>query len=228
VQPLIRAFATFDTYTSNRLVDEALGGHSIETVCVGLLQPALNRVSDLWAHREMTIPEEHYAINFVRGRLFSIFATTPERYDGPLAIVTCGPREMHDIVALMLATFWRRAGLRVVFLGQDMDGEALVQDVALRRPRLVCVCIMASQRVRALARIAKAIRGLTAPTPIFTYSGAVFQRNPELQRKVSGVYLGDDPASATWHAMRLLGVDPATLSASPPEPSTTAPAGHAG
>jgi methanogenic corrinoid protein MtbC1 len=204
---LIRAFVTFDTYTANRIVDEALAARSVETVSVGLLMPALNRVGELWSRHEMTIPEEHFAMNYVRGRLFSIFATTVERFDGPLAIVACGPREMHDIGALTLATFWRRAGLRVVFLGQDVDGPSLVQDVRVRRPRLVCVSIMAPQRVRALARIAKEIVHMDAPTPIFTYSGSPFARNPELQRKVNGVYLGDDPATATWHAMRLVGVD---------------------
>lgn len=208
VPQLIRAFVTFDTFTANRVVDEALAVRSVETVAVGLLQPALTRVGELWAHHELSIPEERYAVNFVRARLFSIFATTVERFDGPVAVVACGPREMHDIGALMLATFWRRAGLRVVFLGQDVDGPALVQDVSMRRPRLVCVSIMTPQRVRALARIAKEIVHMDAPTPIFTYSGAVFARNPELQRKVNGVYLGDDPATATWHAMRLLGIEP--------------------
>lgn len=207
VQPLLRAFATFDTLTANGLVEEALAAHSVETVCVGLLQPALNRVGELWARHEMTSPEEHYGLNFVRGWLYAIFTQTQERFDGPLAVVTCAPRESNEIGALMLATFWRRAGMRVVFLGQDLDGQALVQDVELRRPRIVCVCITSSQRVRALAKIAKGVLSISAPTPQFVYSGPVFARNPELQHKVSGRYLGDDPATATWHAMRLLGVD---------------------
>jgi MerR family transcriptional regulator, light-induced transcriptional regulator len=226
VPQLLRAFVTFDTYTANRVVDEALSSRSVETVSVGLLQPALARVGELWSRHEMSIPEEHYAVNFVRGRLFSIFSTTVERFDGPLAIVACGPRELHDIGALMLAMFWRRAGLRVVYLGQDVDGPALVQDVRMRRPRLVCVSVMAPQRVRALARIARDIVHLDAPTPTFAYSGAPFARNPELQRRVSGVYLGDDPATATWHAMRLLGVDHSGGAPGPaPQPGTVGQAG---
>lgn len=207
VQPLIRAFATFDTLTANGLVDEGLSSHSVETVCVGLLQPVLNRLSELWSRHEMTNPEEHFGLNFVRGWLYTVFTQAQERVDGPLAVITCGPRETNEIGALMLATFWRRAGMRVVFLGQDLDGQSLAQDVELRRPRLVCVCITSSQRVRALARIAKDINSIAAPTPKFTYSGPVFARNPELQQKVSGEYLGDDPATATWHAMHLLGMD---------------------
>lgn len=224
VPQLLRAFMTFDTFTANRILDEALRVRQVETVCVGLLQPALTRASELGTRHELTIPEERYAINYVRAQLFAIFATTRERYDGPTAIVACGPREMYDVGALMLATFWRRAGLQVVFLGTDIDGPALVQAVQKRRPRVVGVSVMTAQRLRALARVAKEVAQMDPPAPLFTYSGAVFARNPELKRKVTGVYLGDDPATATWQVMRLLGMDPAM----PPPPASLPPHGHIG
>jgi methanogenic corrinoid protein MtbC1 len=207
VQPMLRAFVTFDTFMANQLIDEALSARSVEAMCVGLLIPALNRVSDLWGRNELSIPEERFATNFVRARLFSIFARTAEQPDAPLAVMACGPREVSDLNALVLATFWRRAGIRVVFLGQDVDGPALVHDVRMRRPRLVCVAIASSQRLRALSRIAKSVSQIETPTPLFTYSGAPFARNPELRHKISGIYLGDDPATATWHAMRLLSAE---------------------
>jgi hypothetical protein len=207
VQPLVRAFASFDTYTANRLVDEAITTRNVEIACLGLLLPTLSRVAELGAHRQMTNPEQRFALNFVRGRLFSVFDATKERMDAPIAFVACAPREMDDIGALALATFWRRVGLRVIFLGQDTDEHDLVREVYARRPQLVCVCVNTPQRVRALARIAKGILHLDSQAPVFTYSGTPFVRNPELQRRVTGVYLGDDPATATWHALRLLGID---------------------
>jgi methanogenic corrinoid protein MtbC1 len=216
VPQLIRAFVTFDTFTANRVVEEALALRSVETTCVGLLLPALQRVGEMWSKRELSIPEERFAVNYVRGRLFSIFTNAVERFDGPLVIVACGPRELHDIGALTLALFWRRAGMKVIFLGQDVEGHALTDDARMRHPRLVCVSIMSTQRLRALARISKDIGHIEAPKPIFAYSGAIFAQNPELRRRVSGVYLGDDPASATWQAMRLLGMDFAGIPAGNP------------
>jgi MerR family transcriptional regulator, light-induced transcriptional regulator len=198
---------TFDTFAANRLVEEAFRVRQVETVCMGLLQPALTRVNELGTRHELSIPEERYAINYVRAWLSTIFTTTPERYDGPTAMVACAPHEMYDLGALMLAMFWRRAGLRVVFLGADIDGPALVQEVHKQRPRLVCVVIRASQRMRALARIGKEIAHMDRPAPVFTYSGGIFVKNPDLRRKVEGVYLGDDPATATWQVMRLLSMD---------------------
>jgi DNA-binding transcriptional MerR regulator len=208
VPSLVRALCLFDTYTADRIMNEALAVRPLETACIGLLLPALARVSETASRREAGMPEERFAATYVRARLYQVFASTQERFDGPLVTVACGPREWHDIGALTLATFWRRAGMRVVFLGQDMEGEGLVADSRLRHPRLVCVSIMSPQRLRALARIAKDINQIEAPTPLFSYSVAIFARNPELRRRVAGTYLGDDPASATWQALRLLSAAP--------------------
>jgi hypothetical protein len=210
VPSLVRAFGLFDTFAADRIMNEALAVRPLETACIGLLLPALGRVSEMAARREASMPEERFAATYARARLYQVFAATQERFDGPLVTVACGPREWHDIGALTLATFWRRAGMRVVFLGQDMEGEGLVEDSRLRHPRLVCVSIMSTQRLRALARIAKDIGQIDAPTPVFTYRGAIFARHPELRRRVAGTYLGDDPVSATWQALRLLsGAPPA-------------------
>ena len=207
VSPLLRAFVAFDTANANRIVREALTAHPIESVCVSLLGPAFNRLSDLSSRREVSIPEERFATNYLRGFLFSVFQQTPERANAPLVVVTCSPRETQDIYALMLAVFWRRAGARIVFLGQDVDGPALVKEIERLRPALLAVSAMTSQRLRALARIAKSVEQLPKPRPIFAFCGAVFSRNQELQHKVNGVYLGEDAGSATWHLRRLLGLD---------------------
>jgi hypothetical protein len=221
VPSLVRAFGLFDTYAADRIMNEVLATRPLESACLGLLLPALARVSDTASHHQASVSEERFAATYVRARLYQVFASTPERFDGPMVTVACGPREWHDIGALTLATFWRRAGMRVVFLGQDMEAEALIEDARLRHPQMVCVAIMSTQRLRALARIAKGIGQIEAPTPLFTYSGAVFARNPELRHRVAGTYLGDDPVSATWQALRL-------LSAAPQAAPTYGSAGQAG
>jgi methylmalonyl-CoA mutase cobalamin-binding subunit len=221
VPSLVRAFGTFDTAAADRIMNEVLAVRPLESTCIGLLLPALARVGETASRQQAAMSEERFAATYVRARLYQVFAATAERPDGPLVTVACGPREWHDISALTLATFFRRAGMRVVFLGQDMEGEGLVEDSRLRRPRLVCVSVMSTQRLRALARIARDINRIGAPAPVFTYSGVVFARNPELRRRIEGTYLGDDPMSATWQALRL-------LSAAPQVPHGYGGAGQAG
>src|SRR5260221_14446041 len=111
-----------------------------------------------------------------------------------MVIVGCGARVMNDVGALVLAVFWRRAGLRVVFLGQDADASGLVHEVRLKRPVLVALAVTTSQRIRSLNRLGKEIMHPPAPRPIFAFRGPTFPPNPDPQRKINGVYLADDPS----------------------------------
>lgn len=204
VTPLIRAFAGFDTAAANRVLGDALEGRSVEMVCANLLQPTLARVSNLWAHQQLTHPEQQFALNYARGFLFALFQNCADRSDAPLTIVGCGPKELYDIHALLLAVFWRRAGLRVAYLGADVEAEGLVHEAGRRHAAVVALLISSPSRLRALVRVAKATAQLPSPRPVFTYGGPVFVKNQELQRRVQGVYLGDEVAQATWHVKRIL------------------------
>lgn len=202
---LIRAFASFDTQAANYVIDSALGSRSVETVCLNLLQPALARVGELYSRRELSMPEERFAVQYARAFLFSQFHRTPERPDAPMAIVACAPREMSEIPALMLAVFWRRSDTRVVYLGPDMDGDELLTKAREVRPAVVSMVVTMPQRVRTLARVSRRFAHVEGKRPIFGYCGPVFTRHPELRQKVEGVFLGDDAWQATWHLRRLLG-----------------------
>ena len=205
--PLIRALMNLDTEAANVVIREAMDLGAIETIGTNLLQPAVSRIAEMWTRHDLTGPEEHFAVNYMRGLLYAMFRETPENAAGPLTFIGCAPRELDDLPALLLAVYWRRAGLRVVYLGQDVDGDSLVEDARRRRPLLICLSASASPRIRALARTCKHMAQLDKPRPTFTFIGPVFARNQELLRKVAGVYLGDDAATATWHVAQLLGMD---------------------
>jgi methanogenic corrinoid protein MtbC1 len=119
-----------------------------------------------------------------------------------------------EINALTLAVFRRRAGLRVIYLGQDIEASSLIEEVRKRRPALVSLTVTTTQRIRSLSRLARALNQLDAPRPFVGFGGAIFVRNPELERRVTGVYLGDDAATATWHVTNLLGTDRGTAATS--------------
>jgi methanogenic corrinoid protein MtbC1 len=208
VPQLVRAFLHYDTLAANHIVSEALSSRSVETVCMSLFQPALVRIGELWLYREISFPEEHFAVNYVRGVLFTIFHKTPERFDAPMIMIGCGQRELQDTAALMLAVFARRLGLRVVYLGQDVEGDGLLGEIRKRRPALVALDISSTQRIRALARLSKDISQLDPPHPVFGYTGGIFTRTSDLRKKVKGEaqYLGDDTLSATLAIARALGI----------------------
>lgn len=204
---LLQAFARFDTAKANAIVTEALRAYGVENVCIGLAQPAVIRISELWSNSELSNPEERFGLNYLREFMFAVFHSTQEPMGAPFAVVGCAPNETNDFGALLLAVLWRRAGLRVAYLGRGVDGDQLVQEPWPITPAIIALTATQSARIRALARIGKRLHELPAPQPIFAYWGPVFVRNPDLMRKLNGVYLGDDAAIATRHVRQLVSIE---------------------
>lgn len=207
VPQLLQSFARFDTARAGAILMEALRQYSVEDVCVGLVQPAVSRISELWSKSELSNPEERFALNYLRGFISSVYYSTQEPLGAPLAVVGCAPNEASDFGAQLMAVLWRRAGLRVAYLGRGIDGDQLLQQRWPITPAIVALTATTPQRIRSLARIGKKLSELPSPQPIFAYCGPVFVRNPDLKRKLTGVYLGDDVMVATRHVRQLLNMD---------------------
>ncbi len=207
VPQLLQSFARFDTARASAVLAEAMRRVGVENVCIGLVQPAIARISELWSKSELSNPEERFALNYLRGFMYSVYHSTQEPIGAPFVVVGCAPNESSDFGALLLAVLWRRAGMRVAFVGRGIDGDQLLQQNWPITPALIALTANSSQRIRALARIGKRVAELPSPQPIFAFCGPVFVRNPELRRKLTGVYLGDDAVTATRYARQLLSMD---------------------
>lgn len=197
VAGLLRSFAALEAGEASAIVERALASYPVEDVCMGILLPALARIETLGGHREVTLAETLFARNYVRALLFAHFVSAVERQDYPLVFLGCGPKEGDEIPALVLGLFWRRLGLRVIYLGPDVDASTLVAQFATHQPALLALTVSEPQRVRALARVAREVAQMAGDAVVFGFYGRVFAQNRELRGRVSGLYLGDDPAAAT-------------------------------
>ena len=204
IQPLLHGFSLLNTAAVMQILDEALMTRSVETTCATLITPALARVSELWIHNDVIQPEALFAINVFKSRLFRLFDVLHEHRDAPLTFVASGPSDLHELDALMLALFWRRAGLRVVYFGQNIDGVSLVERVHRHHPRVVALTIAAPTRTRMINRFVRDVARLEAPRASVGFVGSFLARHPEMQRKFGGIFLGVDPNQATHQVRQLL------------------------
>ncbi|HKD74736.1 MAG TPA: cobalamin-dependent protein [Ktedonobacterales bacterium] len=204
MQPLMHAFAMLNTAAVTQILDEALMSRSVETTCATLIAPALARVNELWVRGDVILPEAQFAINIFKSRLFRLFDVLHEHRDAPLTFIACGPDDIHEIDALMLALFWRRAGLRVVYFGHDVDGPLLVETSRRHHPRVVALTLSSTARSRLLTRFVRSVDHLESPRPLVGFVGPILARHPEMQRKIGGVYLGVDSRQATHQVRQLL------------------------
>ena len=201
--PLLDCFRRLDEAGAQRLFDEAFFYHSVEDVCMNLIQAVLYRVGMLWAEQKLSVTVEHFASNLIRTRLSHLFQSTPNMRQGASILMGCAPKETHEIGVLMLALFWRRAGLNVFYLGQMLELHSLMQEVHTMRPGIVCLSAMTRPRVKDLAEVGREIVKMAPPKPIFCFGGGAFGRDEGLIRSVKGVFLGPNGTISTQRIKEL-------------------------
>ena len=110
------------------VLERAFWGYGIEAVCVGVVQPLLAWVGEMWHRGEIGVAHEHWVSELLRSVLTRLLAEEKKatRGDGGVRIVVgCAPDEMHEMGALTLALFLARRGLDVLYLGRAIPLEDL-------------------------------------------------------------------------------------------------------
>jgi DNA-binding transcriptional MerR regulator len=198
-EELLRAFRAVDEDAAAQVMNEALSLYSIEDVSLQILQPALVEVGELWLDGEVSVATEHFASSFVRSRLANLFHSSPHNVYGPLVLVGCAPEEFHELGAMFLAVFLRRAGFRVVYLGQNVPLDSLQGMIASMKPDAVCISATRAETAASLVPLSDYLGDLqrtSGRATLLAYGGQVFNRYPHITERLGGVYLGEDARAA--------------------------------
>jgi MerR family transcriptional regulator, light-induced transcriptional regulator len=193
---LVHQFANLDEFAASRTIAQTLSVHAIEDVCLYLLEPVLDEIGRLWSENIIDVAIEHFSANVIRGQLESLFRGAGDSMSGPVVLVGCAPGELHEIGALMLALFLRRAGLHVAYLGQTVETEGLAHIVATLHPAAIVLSASLRDHVDGLIAVGRRLAELSEPRPLFAFGGRAFKANPDLGTRVPGLYLGTDARGA--------------------------------
>jgi methanogenic corrinoid protein MtbC1 len=147
-------------------------------------------LSDAWASGRISVTEEHLASNYLRQRLLMWLVTgPPARQTNPI-VLACAPGEWHEGSLLKLGVLLRRRGWPVAYLGQDVafaDLAVFVEQIHPGALVLVSMCAESAQTLIGCPQWIKQIAG----RPLVTFARRAFVIQPELQKQVQGLYLGD-------------------------------------
>jgi len=103
--------------------------------------PLLQEIGEGWERGEITIAQEHFASNLIRGRLMAL-GRGWGRGSGRHALLAAPPGEQHDLGLVVLALMLRDYGWRVTFLGADAP-VATIADTARRvAPEVVVLAML--------------------------------------------------------------------------------------
>jgi methanogenic corrinoid protein MtbC1 len=188
-----------DEPRASEALTEALGLYSLEQVCLQILEPVLVDIGELWLQGEASVAVEHFASAFVRTRLSNLFHASHNNAYGPLVLVACAPEELHELGAMFLAVFLRRAGFKVVYLGQNVPMDSLQGMVESLQPDVLCVSATRPETAANLYPLSDFLSALEkegARPPILAYGGRVFNLYPKISERLGGFYLGENAGVA--------------------------------
>ncbi len=183
------AFDALDEGTAQAALDRMLSAFSIETVLREFVLPYLRELGERWERGEVSVAQEHFASQVLRGRLLGL-ARGWDRGAGPRALLACMPGEQHDLGLIAFGLGLRDRGWRITFLGPDTPLDTLAGAVATLRPAAV---VLAATTAAPFEASHDALRRLARTAPLWAAGpGAMTARLAK-----TGVHVLDaDPLSA--------------------------------
>ena len=156
------ALARYDEAGANAVLDEAVAALSVERLAAAVAMPTLERIGERWARGELSVAQEHFASNLLRGRLLGL-ARGWGGGVGPLALLACPPGELHDLGLISFGLGLRGHGWRITFLGPDTPVETVAEAAVRLDPALIVLAGLEPAKFNAAA---EAISRLAAERPV--------------------------------------------------------------
>jgi MerR family transcriptional regulator, light-induced transcriptional regulator len=178
-----------DESAANNALDRLFSAYTVEAVLQRVLIPYLQRLGQRWEAGEVSVAQEHFASNLIRGRLLGL-AQGWGQGRGPAAVLACLPGELHELGLLVFGVALRRRGWRITYLGTNSPIDA-VADVTRSLPPAVVVLFSVdpgnfSKHATEIAQLAQQAHVLLAG------AGAT----PEIVHRTQTHVLDQDPVSA--------------------------------
>jgi DNA-binding transcriptional MerR regulator len=186
---LAGALDRFQEQQAHAVLDQLLAAYQIETILRELLIPFLHDLGERWARGDVTVAQEHFASNLLRGRLLGLARGWGQGH-GPSALLACLPGEQHDLGLLVFGITLHRRGWRIIYLGPDTPIATIRHTTGTIAPDLI---VLTGTVIRLFAAHADAIADLARQTTV-ALGGA--GATADLAAQTGARLLDTDPVSA--------------------------------
>src|SRR5271165_6053603 len=183
------ALHAFDEPAAQAVLDRLVSDLSLTAVLREVVLPFLAELGQRWERGTVTVAQEHFASNVIRGRLAGLARGWGNGY-GPRAVLACPPGELHDLALMVFGIVLHRSGWRIDYLGTDTPVEELTGTVDARQPDLV---VLAATLPGTLEPLAAQLTVLARRAPLALAGPGA---SPRLAAAVQARLLGGDPVTA--------------------------------
>lgn len=192
---LRRALDSCDEPAAQQVLDRLMSEFTVATVLRDIVLPYLHELGDRWEHDDVTVTQEHFASNVIRGRLTGL-ARGWGGGVGPRAVLACPPGELHDLPLLIFGIVLNRRGWRVDYFGTNTPIGDLVDVVEQDPPDLVVLAAATSDR---FAVIGPELTHLAGTAPLALAGAGATRRMAE---EFGARLLTGDPVTAAENERR--------------------------
>jgi MerR family transcriptional regulator, light-induced transcriptional regulator len=183
------ALDALDEPAAQAVLDRLMSDYTLAATLRDVVVPYLRELGERWANGELTIIQEHFASNVIRGRMAGL-ARGWGNGDGPRAVLACPPGELHDLPLLIFGIILNRRGWRVDYFGANTPIVEVIDGARRSLPDLVVVAATVPERLTAIhADLAQ----LAALAPL-ALAGA--GASPDMADSVGARLLTGDPVTA--------------------------------
>src|SRR5215211_4335447 len=150
---LVEALVAFDDVEAHAALDRLFSSLTLESVLRDSVLPALRDLGERWQRGEITIGQEHFASNLLRGRMLGL-ARGWGRGAGPRALLACPAGERHDLGLIAFGLALHERGWRIAYLGPDTPLASIAETARLIHPAVLVLSAVTPEPLRDLEALA--------------------------------------------------------------------------
>jgi DNA-binding transcriptional MerR regulator/methylmalonyl-CoA mutase cobalamin-binding subunit len=146
-----RTLESFDEPGAQAVIDELLAVATVDALLSEVVVPYLHDVGERWERDEVSVAQEHFASNVLRGRLLGL-ARGWGRGTGRRALLACPAGERHDLGLIAFGLALRERGWRIDYLGSDTPTESIAEAARTTGPALLVLSAVTPEPLERVAR----------------------------------------------------------------------------
>lgn len=151
------ALEAFDEPAAQTVFDAVLSVATLDALLTEIVLPYLRDLGDRWERGQLSVAQEHFASNVLRGRLLGL-ARGWGLGDGPRALLACPEGERHDLGLIAFGLALRARGWRIDYLGPDTPVESLEEAARRIDPSMIILSAVRPEPLEQLADLATRYR----------------------------------------------------------------------
>ena len=192
---LARSLEGYDDVGAQAALDSLLAAFSLDIVVREVLVPYLHAVGERWQRGELSVGQEHFISNVIRGRLLAL-SRGWDRGVGPRALLASAEGDQHDLPVLLFGVLLRTHGWRITFLGADTPVASLAETVRAVRPD---VAVITGTVQGVFEPLVEQLREVARETRLYLAGAAA---DDDLARHADAMHLDCDLVEATSRIRR--------------------------